>query len=175
MAWKAKFRTAYDQREIPLEAIVSTGNSVAVGSLVEVVQDGTNPAIIKPVTANTAAAALAIATHIVAQSDMTMEYGHVPVEYRDYRYSDEVAPSIEGQAINSEFQGFFDSVEALTAGVASPTAGDSALVKVKPGTYHQYLYSSNKWGLGSETVVATTKKVALFKIIEEDDVIVYDA
>ena len=31
--------------------------------------------------------------YIVAQSDMTMEYGHVPVENRDYRYSDVVADS----------------------------------------------------------------------------------
>ena len=29
--------------------------------------------------------------YIVAQSDQTMEYGHVPVELRDYRYVDTVA------------------------------------------------------------------------------------
>lgn len=29
---------------------------------------------------------LAAATHIVAQSDVTMENGHVPIERRDYRY-----------------------------------------------------------------------------------------
>ena len=29
--------------------------------------------------------------YIVAQSDQTMEYGHVPVEMRDYRYDDKVA------------------------------------------------------------------------------------
>ena len=36
------------------------------------------------------AASAAAATHIVAQSDMTMEYGHVPVEERNYAYSDKV-------------------------------------------------------------------------------------
>lgn len=32
------------------------------------------------------------ATHIVAQSDQTLGYGHVPVEDRDYRYD----PTVKG-------------------------------------------------------------------------------
>lgn len=35
--------------------------------------------------------ALTTDMYIVAQSDQTMEYGHVPVEMRDYRYDDKVA------------------------------------------------------------------------------------
>ena len=37
-----------------------------------------------------AKAAVAVGDYIIAQSDQTMGYGHVPVEDRDYRYSDEV-------------------------------------------------------------------------------------
>ena len=80
---KAKFRTAYDQREIVIDAKVAA--DVTVGTLVTVTFGTPN---------NIAAAStLAAATHIIAQSDMTMEYGHVPVENRDYRYSDKVAAS----------------------------------------------------------------------------------
>ena len=35
--------------------------------------------------------ALTTDMYIVAQSDQTMEYGHVPVEMRDYRYDNKVA------------------------------------------------------------------------------------
>lgn len=114
--WKAKFRTAYDQREVVLDAVVSAKEPVSVGSLVKVTWDGTNPATLESVTGSSNLEALNAATHIVAQSDMTMEYGHVPVEFRNYKYSDAVANSV-GNAV---------------------------------------------------------KKVALFKITEKDDVIVYN-
>jgi hypothetical protein len=81
--YKAKFKTAYDQREIVLDAKVT--DELVVGALVTVTFGTPN------VVAE--AASVAAATHIVAQSDMTMEYGHVPVENRDYRYSDVVATS----------------------------------------------------------------------------------
>ena len=80
---KAKFRTAYDQREVVIDAKVTA--DVTVGTLVKVTYG----------TPNTIAAATGKddATHIIAQSDMTMEYGHVPVENRDYKYSDVVKTS----------------------------------------------------------------------------------
>ena len=80
MAYKGTFKTAYLQREIVVDAKVAT--NVIVGQLVTLSGD----------TISSAATADA-ATHIIAQSDMTMEYGHVPVEYRDYKYSDVVAAS----------------------------------------------------------------------------------
>lgn len=172
--WKAKFRTAYLQREIVMDAIVSTGDPVKVGSLVAIDWDGVNPAIVKPVVANDAKSAMTIATHIMAQSDMTMEYGHVPVENRDYRYSDEINPTIEGMDINSEFQGFYDSVAAL-ANIAGPASGDTALVKITDGKYQRYIYNNNSWGVGNSVVYAEVKKIAVFAITEEDDVIPYDA
>lgn len=83
MAYKtAQFKTAYDQREIPMEAKVS--EELTVGALCTYTS-----------STNTFAGAetVAAATHIIAQSDMTLEYGHIPVELRDYKYSPIVAAS----------------------------------------------------------------------------------
>lgn len=119
--FKAKFKTAYLQREIPVEVAVIGAAALEVGQLVTLTPtNGTNPDYIAAAAGATAAAALSAATHIIAQSDMTMEYGHVPVENRDYKYSPEVA---------------------VTAGTIST--------------------SSPK------------KKVALFKLINKDDVTAY--
>lgn len=88
---KGHFITAYLQREIPMElAVVTTALTEAaaleVGQLVKfTASTGANiPAKIE------AAAGLTDATHILAQSDVTMNAGHVPVENRDYRYSNKV-------------------------------------------------------------------------------------
>lgn len=84
--YKAKFKTAHDLREIPVEVAVVGSADLTVGELVTfVAASGNNPAYIS------SAASVAAATHVVAQSDMTMEYGHVPVENRDYKYSPKVA------------------------------------------------------------------------------------
>ena len=119
--FKAKFKTAYLQREIPVEVAVIGSAALEVGQLVTLTPtNGTNPDYIAAAAGATAAAALSAATHIIAQSDMTMEYGHVPVENRDYKYSPEVA---------------------VTAGTISTSA--------------------------------PKKKVALFKLINKDDVTAY--
>ena len=82
---KAKFRTAYGQREIPMELAVIGSTDLEVGQLVKITaKNGNVPAYI------TAAASISDATHMIAQSDMTMEYGHVPVEDRNYAYSPKV-------------------------------------------------------------------------------------
>ena len=87
--FKGKFKTAYDQREIALDVAVVGTTDLHVGELVKYVAAASGkPAYI------VAAAGLAEATHIIAQSDMTMEYGHVPVENRDYKYSDVVAANV---------------------------------------------------------------------------------
>lgn len=76
----AHFKTAYLQRELVLD--VTLAKDLKVGDIVTVA-DG----------AMSAVNSLADADYIIAQSDMTMEYGHVPVENRDYKYSDKVAAS----------------------------------------------------------------------------------
>lgn len=81
--YKAQFKTALGQHEEVLDCIVS-GN-LTVGQICKYTS-GTNT-----LAASTAAAVAG--DYIIAQSDMTMEYGHVPVEKRDYRYSPQVAAS----------------------------------------------------------------------------------
>ena len=76
----AHFKTGYHQREQVLD--VKVAGDYKVGDMVSLAED-----TITKVTA------LANADYIIAQSDMTMEYGHVPVESRDYRYSPKVAKS----------------------------------------------------------------------------------
>lgn len=91
---KASFKTAYLQREIVLDvALADASNDFSVKQLVTLnaAADGAPQYL-------TAAATLAAATHIIAQSDMTMEYGHVPVENRDYAYSDVVKRTVTGAA-----------------------------------------------------------------------------
>ena len=83
---KGKFKTAYDAREIVLDAKVTA--ELVVGQLVKL----SSGALV-------AATAKADATYMVAQSDMTMEYGHVPVENRNYAYSDKVAVSATDKKI----------------------------------------------------------------------------
>ena len=92
MPYKGEFKTAYLQREIPVDAAVMQGDGLVVGNLVKLVKAGANTVpYIVAATGNDKDAALADATHIIAQSDMTLEYGHVPVENRDYRYNDKVS------------------------------------------------------------------------------------
>ena len=79
---QAHFRTGKDQYEIVVDAIVK--EELKVGSLCT--YDTTS----KELTGTTTVAAGA---YIVAQSDQTMEYGHIPVENRDYRYDPKVAVS----------------------------------------------------------------------------------
>lgn len=82
----AGFKTAYLQREVPLDLDVVGAASLKVGDLVTVTPEtGTVQGYMVK------AASLAAATHIIAQSDMTLGYGHVPVEVQDYKYSPEVA------------------------------------------------------------------------------------
>lgn len=79
---KGKFKTAYDAREIVLDVPVAD-TLLEVGQLVKL--DGSGKL--------TAASSKTDAAYMVAQSDMTMEYGHVPVEDRNYAYSNKVAKS----------------------------------------------------------------------------------
>lgn len=89
------FKTAYLQHEIVEDVKVTAGKSqvLHVGDIVKI----TNGVLGLVLSASATAAgsvvfpALTTDMYIVAQSDQTMEYGHVPVEMRDYRYDDKVA------------------------------------------------------------------------------------
>lgn len=99
----AEFRTAYLQREIPEDIIISGSEPVKVGQVLTLTAaTGEAPAYY---TAATDASKVKVGDIIIAQSDMTMGYGHVPVEYRDYRYSDEVAVTTASAPTNEANNG----------------------------------------------------------------------
>ena len=89
------FKTAYLQHEIVEDVKVTAGKNqvLHVGDIVKI----TNGVLGLVLSTSASAAgsvvfpALTTDMYIVAQSDQTMEYGHVPVEMRDYRYDDKVA------------------------------------------------------------------------------------
>lgn len=89
----AHFKTAWQQKEQVLDKKVN--EDVRVGDMVYV-GDGTAG---KNVDTLYKTAILAEADYIIAQSDMTMEYGHIPVEQHDHRYSDKVAKSTERKKV----------------------------------------------------------------------------
>ena len=100
--YKAKFRTAHSQREVVEDVAVIGTDNLEVGQLITLTPtDGTKPAYIAAAAGATEAAALSAATHIIAQSDMTMEYGHIAVEDGDYRYSPKVAVTAASISANS--------------------------------------------------------------------------
>lgn len=89
------FETAYLQHEVVEDVKVTAGKNqvLHVGDIVKI----TNGVLGLVLSASASAAGsvafpeLTTDMYIVAQSDQTMEYGHVPVEMRDYRYDSKVA------------------------------------------------------------------------------------
>ena len=91
---QANFKTAYLQRELPVDAKAASPIELHVGDVVSgtIGADGVYTLAARSNAAEaTAKSSVAVGDYIVAQSDMTMEYGHVPVENRDYRYNDKVS------------------------------------------------------------------------------------
>lgn len=91
---QANFKTAYLQREIPVDAKAASPLELHVGDVVSgtIGTDGVYTLAARSNAAEaTAKSSVTVGDYIVAQSDMTMEYGHVPVENRDYRYDDKVS------------------------------------------------------------------------------------
>lgn len=121
---------------------------------------------------------LASATHMVAQSDNTMENGHIPVENRDYRYY----PMVNGTGV----------INSLSSNVAWAASGDyaigdiikntgssditvattsSATKTIAPG---EVWYVSAKVASTSITLSKFTKvkKVNLYKIVNKEDILI---
>ena len=84
MAIMASFKTAYLQKESRIDATLAA--DLKVGQLC------TYTASTKALAAKTTATP-AVGDVIIAQSDMTVGKGHVPVENRDHNYSDVVKAS----------------------------------------------------------------------------------
>lgn len=81
---KAGFKTVFEQRAIVMDVQGASAITANVGDVVYLDNNG-------KLAARSAVANVANGDYIIAQSDMTMGYGHVPVENRDYRYSKDVA------------------------------------------------------------------------------------
>ena len=83
MAYKASFITGWGQREVHRDMKVSAAGKV--GYLYTIGTD--------TLTLLTTAPAAGTKYAMIAQSDMTLDNGHVPVEKGDWNYSDDVAAS----------------------------------------------------------------------------------
>lgn len=157
------FETAYLQREVPEDVVVKSDGHLVVGQMVKLADH-----TITTLSAGTVSAARDEATHIVAQSDMTMEYGHVPVEDRDYRYSPNVAGTILPTSAVANFLGAYETLQDAPAAAAGNK--DKYILVLADGKV--YTNTSGTAWAASSTVTAKVKKVALFKIINKDDVII---
>lgn len=191
----AAFKTAYLQRALALD--------VAVDATAQV-DDASNTALAKAFAVRQAAPealtavkvgdlvvlsagsvnsikrtlSLAAATHMVAQSDNTMENGHIPVENRDYRYF----PMVNGTGV----------INSLTANVAWNASSDYAVGRIikNNGTENitvatatattktiapgEVWYVSAKVASTSITLskFITVKKVNLYKIVNKEDILI---
>lgn len=99
---QANFKTAYLQREITVDAKAASSLELHVGDVVSGTTgaDGVVTIAARSNAAEaTAKSSVALGDYIIAQSDMTMEYGHVPVENRDYRYDDKVSMSTTAKKV----------------------------------------------------------------------------
>lgn len=157
------FETAYLQREVPEDVVVKSDSHLVVGQMVKLANH-----TITTLSAGTVPAARDEATHIVAQSDMTMEYGHVPVEDRDYRYSPNVTGTILPTSAVANFLGAYETLQDAPA--AATGNKDKHILVLADGKV--YTNTSGSAWAASSTVTAKVKKVALFKIINKDDVII---
>ena len=91
----ADFKTAYLQREVVLDVVGVASETMTVGQIFSMSGNQINPLVVGSGADASAAIASAIGAvtegmYIVAQGDQTMEYGHVPVEYADYKYDPKV-------------------------------------------------------------------------------------
>lgn len=181
--YKASFNTAYLQRELPDKAII-IGDDVYVNEVVKgtLLPNGTYA--LEKISADTAANALSAATHIMAQSDMTLEYGHVPVENSDYKYVDKIAVTLDESdylpsSDANEYHGMFASSSLLPDDITEVASGDTALVIGSTGLelYEATVASTTVTWSKEDTFLYEdiTKKVAIYKIIDKLDIKVYDA
>ena len=159
----AEFKTAYLQRAIPLDAaVVDTG--LAVGALVKYGISGTTPVV-------SAAADLADATHIIAQSDMTLiPEDHPKTDYRDYRYSAAVKP-LDASIKADTFIGAYATTSDLPTATSTNT-GKTALV-LKDGKIYTSTAggsSTYSWVAGAAAITLTTKHLSLYALVDKTDV-----
>ena len=166
----AEFKTAYLQRAIPLDVVVAD-SGLKVGALVKLDLSGSIPVIGR-------ATGLTDATHLIAQSDMTLiPEDHPKTDYRDYRYSDVVKSSddlVDNYDVfaDANFCGVYATATALAA-AGDGTSGQLAYVVADNKIYKS---SGSGWTadttIGTSGVVDTTKHVSLYPLVDKTDVVV---
>lgn len=167
--YKANFKTAYLQREVVVDCVVGGTNPLHVGELVTAAFAPNGTAYLAATSGNTVSEAVAKVTHIVAQSDQTMEYGHIPVENRDYKYDDGVAVT---SGVLTYFDGAYESVEEAKKYLGNGTNTHVIAVK-QSGKYYRATSSGTAWTVS--TTELPVKKVALFAVSDTSDLNAYDA
>ena len=124
----ADFKTAYLQREVVLDVVPSASFSATVGQVFSMSGNVPIPLAVDSSAASAAGAydlaksAVAIGMYIIAQGDQTMEYGHVPVENADYRYS----PSLTFAASTPKKVAAFMITNLADLNIAAPAVSYTA-------------------------------------------------
>lgn len=101
----AQFKTAYLQREVVMDAILSANSGAAADGMVAANDYKIGDLVKYTKATNTLAPVDTAPTtndgtyYFFAQSDQTMGYGHVPVEDRDYRYNPSIAKSATAKKV----------------------------------------------------------------------------
>lgn len=191
----AAFKTAYLQRAVALDVLVDATKQV---------DDASNTALAKAFAVRQAAAdaltavkvgdlvtlstgsvnsikrtlSLAAATHMVAQSDNTMEMGHIPVENRDYRYF----PMVNGTGVINLVTAnvAWAASGAYDVGYIIKNTGEAAVTVATSSGATQEIDVGEIWSVTSKTgstaitvaLVEDVKKVNLYKIVNKDDVLI---
>lgn len=162
----AEFKTAYLQRAIAVDVCVASFVKMNVNTLVKFV-GGAHPAIVP-------ATGLDDATHIIAQSDMSLIPGARPkMEVGDYAYSDAVAPGLAASGVTAD-------TNFLGAYATNPTSGVTAsnkwIYNTTDGKVYKSTYSSSTltWAADSSVAADGLHKVNLYPIFDKTDIVVVD-
>lgn len=107
---KYGFRTGYNQRSIMLSGVTVARASADTGynnTGIEIGQVMT----LSGTTLTEKTSGVAIGDYIIAQSDETVGYGHIPVENRDYKYVGTVAPGTDKNVVVYQITDVADMVQ----------------------------------------------------------------
>lgn len=175
--YKGKFNTAYLQREVPEVVAVMSNDDLVVGCLVKYAPAGDKSiAYIEPVEATSKAEALAEATHMIAQADVTMSvikngsYDHVPVELQDYRYKNVIAKTVVPGTAGKKFWGVAATTAQLKTKFATAVENDCAYVTADGKFYKAPSAGGSGTWVEDTAAKVESKKVAMFALIDKYDV-----
>lgn len=182
--FKGGFVTGYLQRELPLNCIIV--NDMVKDELVKVTKND-DFYVVEKLSAESEDEAIYEATHIIAQADETLT-DHVPVENLDYRYSDEVTSTIDFDDVivgTETYWGVYFDTSDFPDSDDGVVVGDCLLyVDNTNDVISRYEYEAGEdtdpdaWAKDASfddiPFADAIKNVALYKIVDKNDVIVRD-